>query len=65
MRESAGLTQTELCARLGMSSPQLSAYENGHNCPTVETLQRFIDATGITLTFAPNPLPLDPSHISE
>ena len=39
-RRRAGLTQAELASRVGTSQATLSAYENGHKQPSVETLGR-------------------------
>ncbi len=40
MREAAGLTQSELAARVGMSQPNISAYESGARTPGAETIGR-------------------------
>jgi uncharacterized protein len=40
MREAAGLTQDDVCARTGIARPNLSAYENGRRLPSPETLTR-------------------------
>jgi len=40
MRETAGLTQEEVCARTGIARPNLSTYENGRRIPSPETLTR-------------------------
>lgn len=40
LREAAGLTQDEVCARTGIARPNLSAYENGRRLPSPETDSR-------------------------
>ncbi len=40
MREAAGLTQEEVCARTGIARPNLSAYENGRRLASSETVER-------------------------
>ena len=40
LRESAGLTQEQVCARTGIARPNLSAYENGRRLPSRETVTR-------------------------
>lgn len=49
-RERAGLTQAELARRAGTSQATLSAYENGHKQPSIDTLDRLLAATGSRLT---------------
>lgn len=40
LRESAGLAQAELARKVGLSQPNLSAYESGVRVPSEETLGR-------------------------
>lgn len=49
-RQEAGLPQTALARRAGTSQATLSAYENGHKQPSVDTLARLLAATGSRLT---------------
>lgn len=47
-RKRKGLTQSQLSVILGMSRPMLSGYEEGHNIPTFELIERIaqeLDAT--------------------
>lgn len=47
-RRKAGLTQTELGEKLGMSKQQIAYYENGHRTPTLnKTLPLICEALGI------------------
>jgi DNA-binding XRE family transcriptional regulator len=54
MRTEAGLTQTELAARLGITQPVVSSIEKGAKYPTIPTLQRIAEATGhhMAITFS-------------
>ena len=49
-REEAGLSQTELAARVGITQPALSRIEAGRVDLTLGTLQRVADALGVPLT---------------
>ena len=49
-RRRGGLTQADLAARAGTSQATISAYENGHKQPSVETLVRLLAATGARLS---------------
>jgi ribosome-binding protein aMBF1 (putative translation factor) len=51
-REEAGLSQTELAARIGIAQSALSRIEAGRANLTLGTLQRVTDALGIPLTLA-------------
>ena len=44
-RRQSGLSQSELARRSGTSRPTLCAYEHGRVSPTLDTLQRLLDAT--------------------
>lgn len=46
----AGLSQSELAERSGISKPTLSRYENDHVLPSVATLQRLTGALDIPLS---------------
>lgn len=48
-RRSAGLTLRELAARAGTSHSTLSAYETGRVTPSIDTLERVLDAAGLTI----------------
>lgn len=45
-RDKAGLTQTELAERAGVSQQAISAYETGRKEPTLPTLQHLVAAAG-------------------
>jgi len=49
LRWGARLTQTEVRDRTGMSAPQLSRYENGHETPSLESLVKYLNAVGADL----------------
>ena len=49
-REEAGLSQTELAARIGIAQSALSRIEAGRANLTLGTLQRVTDALGVSLT---------------
>lgn len=57
-RRRAGMTQAQLAARVGTSQATLSAYENGHKQPSVETLSRVLAATGSRLVVEPGRQPV-------
>jgi predicted nucleotidyltransferase/DNA-binding XRE family transcriptional regulator len=45
-RLGAGLSQTELARRAGVTQSVISAYECGHREPALSTLMKLVDATG-------------------
>lgn len=49
-RQQAGLSQVALAERAGTSQATISAYESGRKQPSVDTLQRLLDAMGLQLT---------------
>lgn len=49
-RSDAGLTQTELAERLGVTQPTIAALERPGSNPRVRTLERALEAMGIELT---------------
>ncbi len=53
LRESSGLTQTELARRSGLDRSALSAYERGRRQPSVGALARIAAAAGMELDLAP------------
>jgi transcriptional regulator with XRE-family HTH domain len=53
LRESSGLTQTELARRSGLDRSALSAYEHGRRQPSVGALARIAAAVGMELDLAP------------
>src|SRR5688500_14813170 len=48
-RRSSGLSLRELAARAGTSHSTLSAYERGKVAPSVDTLERVLDAAGFAI----------------
>lgn len=52
-RVRAGLSQQELARRSGTSRTAVSAYEHGHKSPSLETLERLLDAAGFRLEVQP------------
>lgn len=48
-REAAGQSQSELARAIATAQPVISAYERGHRDPSLETLRRIIDGTGLRL----------------
>lgn len=52
-RTRAGFTQAALARRAGTSQATVSAYEQGHKQPTVETFIRLLAATGSRLAVEP------------
>ena len=57
-RRRAGLSQQELAARAGTSQATVSAYENGHKQPTVETFGRLLAAAATRLVAQPAERPV-------
>ncbi len=55
-RRRHGLGQAELAKRLGTSQPAVSRIEHDQVSPTVETLERILNALGETLQVATVPL---------
>ncbi len=49
LRWHARMKQVEVCRITGMTAPQVSRYENGHEMPTVESLVRYLLAVGADL----------------
>ena len=45
-REKAGLTQSELAERCGISKTNLAKYENGTSCPSILALKKIADGLG-------------------
>lgn len=48
-RKAAGLTQAALAERTGILVPHISRLESGGKMPTLPTLEKVADATGVTL----------------
>lgn len=44
LRWRARMKQVEVCRATGMTAPQVSRYENGHEMPTVESLVKYLSA---------------------
>lgn len=55
-RRRHGLDQAELARRFGSAQPAISRIERDAISPTVETLNRLLEAMGETLTVAPRSL---------
>jgi hypothetical protein len=56
-RTAAGLTQSELARRAGVTQSVVSAYESGSREPSLPTLRRLIEATGSELETQIRPAP--------
>lgn len=54
-RTDAGLTQTELARRIGVTQPMVAAWESGAREPSVATFRRLVRALGLRLELAPRP----------
>ena len=48
-RRRAGLTQSQLAARVGTSQPAIARYERGRSLPDLTTLQRVAEGCGLEL----------------
>jgi transcriptional regulator with XRE-family HTH domain len=55
-RRASGLSQAEVARRAGTSRPTVSAYENGHRNPTLDTVERLLAVNGQQLALVPVPL---------
>jgi transcriptional regulator with XRE-family HTH domain len=55
-RDKAGLTQSALAARAGVSQQAISAYETGRKEPTLPTLQRLLAAAGLEMRIHLEPI---------
>jgi DNA-binding XRE family transcriptional regulator len=51
----AGLTQTEVARRAGISQPAYARIERGRHWPHVETIQKVANALGLSLTVTVDP----------
>lgn len=49
VRENTGVTQRYVSEQSGVDVHQLSRYENGHQIPSVESLQRIAQALGVSM----------------
>jgi transcriptional regulator with XRE-family HTH domain len=58
-RRRAGVSQSELAARTGMSQPSIARLEKGQVSPTVITLDRIARALGTDLVIDFEPAPGD------
>lgn len=60
-RQRAGLSQRQMAERAGVRPAMISAYERNLRDPTIGTLQRLLEAVGVTLTgqLAPSDAGLD------
>ncbi len=50
-RTAANLTQSELAGRIGTTQSAIARLEGGRLSPSVRTLRRYAEATGMRLTF--------------
>ena len=50
-RRRAGLTQAELAANAGTTQSAVARWESGGSSPSVETLQRIVEACGLELRY--------------
>jgi transcriptional regulator with XRE-family HTH domain len=67
-RQRAGLTQTELAERAGTTQPVVARAERSDAKPTLDTLERLLDAAGYELELRARPRPrpaVDESQIVE
>lgn len=51
LRRQAGIKQTDLCARLGVSQGTLSGWENGKYAPPIESLKRMSEIFGVSVDY--------------
>ena len=49
LRWQARMKQVEVCRATGLTAPQVSRYENGHEMPTVESLVKYLGSVGADL----------------
>ncbi len=50
-RTAANLTQSQLAERIGTTQSAIARLEGGRQSPSVRTLRRYAEATGMRLTF--------------
>lgn len=53
MRRTAGLTQGQLAARIGSTQPSVARIEAGRVTPSLGTITRWVEATGIPFRIEP------------
>jgi predicted nucleotidyltransferase/DNA-binding XRE family transcriptional regulator len=63
-RQRAGLSQTDLASRAGVTQSVISAYESGHRQPAIPTLTALIEATGHELVFSLRQEPQELTRLS-
>lgn len=51
LREMAGMSQTDLAARLGVKPCTVSRWESGEKVPELTTLLKLADVFGVTLDY--------------
>ncbi|HET9060984.1 MAG TPA: helix-turn-helix domain-containing protein [Acidimicrobiales bacterium] len=56
-RNRAGLSQADLAERAGVTQSVISAYESGARQPSLPTLGRLVEATGLALEVRISPVP--------
>lgn len=49
MRRNAGLTQTALASKLGVTNKAVSKWENGKSKPSTETLRKLAELFGVSV----------------
>lgn len=64
-RTEAGITQSELARRLGVTQPTVASWERPGANPTVRTLERAMAATGHRLEVVKDPDPADQVDTSQ
>ena len=61
-RADAGINQTELSERTGVSRRSISAYENGESIPRRDVLRRLAGALGVTVAYLTDDTSSDPNE---
>lgn len=53
-RISANMTQVQLAQAIGTYQANIAEIESGRKSPNLKTVQKIVDATGISITINPN-----------
>ena len=53
-RETAGLSQTELAARLNLPASNISRIEKSPDCANIKTIFKYLDACNVDIDFVPH-----------
>ena len=61
-RAEAGINQTELSEKTGVSRRSISAYENGESVPRRDVLQKIAGALGVTVAYLTDDTSSDPNE---